>query len=93
MQQHDVAVLEHGGAGGAGRVRVGVGQQALGHAHRDVRDAAGFDQGADGVVGLGVGGTFAEDDRGGGWADVQQVEGALDRVRGGELAGCGVDDA
>ena len=42
---------------------MGVGQQALGHAHRDVGDATLFDKGTNVVVGLRVGGALAEDDQ------------------------------
>ena len=50
-----------------------VGQEALGHAHRQERYAALFDQGADLVVGLRVCRAFAENDQGALGA-LQQIE-------------------
>ena len=77
-QHHDVAVLQHGRARRAGALRMRVGQQALGHAHRQERNAALLDQRADRVVGLRVGGALAEDDQRTLGA-LQHVERALDR--------------
>ena len=65
-------------------------QQALGHAHRQERDAARLDKLADRVVGLGVGGALAENDQRPLRA-LKHVERALDRVRRRKLRGCGVD--
>src|SRR5476651_2096930 len=60
---HDVGVLQYRRACGTRALRMGVGQQALGHAHRQERDAALFDQRLDRLVGLRVGSTLAEDDQ------------------------------
>ena len=83
-QQHHVRVLQRRGARGTGRERVGVGQEALGHAHRHVGDAAGLHQRPDRVVGLRVGGALAEHDQrpAGGF---QNRERPLDRLGGGAL--------
>ena len=62
-QHHDVGVLQHRRARGARALRMGVGQQALGHAHRQERNAALLDQRADRVIGLRVGRAFAENDQ------------------------------
>ena len=56
-----------------------VGQQSLGHAHRQERRAALLDEGADRVVGLGVGGALAEDDERTLCA-LEHIERALDRI-------------
>ncbi len=90
-QHDDVAILQHGRARRAGALRVRVGQQALAHAHRQERDAALFDEGADRVVGLRVGGALAEDDQGTLRA-LEHVERALDRLRRRDLGGSRVDD-
>ena len=63
-QQHDVGLLQGRRARRARRLRVRVGQEAFGHAHRHVRDAGLLDQGADVPVGLRVGRALAEDDQG-----------------------------
>ena len=62
-EHHHVGPLQRQRAGGRRRLRVVVGQQALGHRHRHVRDAGGLDELADLLVGLGVGGTLAEHDQ------------------------------
>ena len=87
---HDVGVLQHRRARGTGALRMGVGQQALGHAHRQERHAALLDQRLDRVVGLGVGGALAEDDQRPLGA-LQHVERALDRGGRGNLRRRGVD--
>ena len=69
---------------------MGVGQQALGHAHRQERNAALLDQAADRVVGLRIGRALAEDDQRTLCA-FEHVERALDRVGGGDLRGGRVD--
>ena len=58
---------------------MGVGQQALGHAHRQERNAALFHQRAEFVVGLRIGGALAEDDQRT-FCTFQHIERALDRI-------------
>ena len=87
----DVGVLEHRRARRARALRMRVGQQALGHAHRQERNAALFDEGADRVVGLRVGGALAEDDQRALGA-LEHVERALDRGRRRDLRRRRVDD-
>ena len=58
---------------------MGVGQQALGHAHRQEGNAALFDQRADVVVGLRIGRALAEDDQRA-FGAFQHIERALDRI-------------
>ena len=67
-----------------------VGQQALGHAHRQERRAALLDEILDGLVGLRIGRALAEDDQRTLGA-FEHIERALDGGRGGDLRGCGVD--
>ena len=50
-----------------------VGQKALGHAHRQKRDAALFDQGADLIVGLRIRRAFAQNNQGAP-GTLQQIE-------------------
>ena len=66
------------------------GRQALGHAHRQERNAALLDQAADRVVGLRIGRALAEDDQRTLCA-FQHVERALDRGGGGDLGRRRVD--
>ena len=68
----------------------GVGQQALGHAHGQERNAALLDEALIVVVGLRVGRALAEDDQRTLCA-LEHVERALDRGRGGDLRRRGVD--
>ncbi len=74
-----------------GALRMGVGQQALGHAHRQERNAAFFDKAADRVVGLRIGRAFAENDQRALGA-FEHVERALDGVRRRNLRRRRVDD-
>ena len=67
-----------------------VGQQALGHAHRQERNAALLNQRADLVIGLRIGGALAENDQRTLGA-LQHVERALDRSGGGDLRRSRVD--
>ena len=90
-QQHDIGILQHHRARRARRLRMRVRQQTLGHAHRQVRNAALLDQGADLLIGLRVGRTLAEDDQGA-LGSLQHVERALDRGWGGKLGRRRVDD-
>ena len=83
-QHHDVGLRQHRRARRAGALRMGVGQQALGHAHRQERHAALLDEAADRVVGLGVGRALAEDDQRALGA-LEHIERALDRGRCGYL--------
>ena len=69
---------------------MGVGQQSLGHAHRQERNAALLDQALDRVIGLRVGGALAEDDKRTLCA-LEHVERALDRGWCGKLRRRGVD--
>src|SRR5215510_310081 len=54
-QHPTVEILQHGGAGRTGALRMGVRQQALGHAHGQERHAALLDEVFDFLVGLCVG--------------------------------------
>src|SRR5215469_795059 len=63
-QHHDVGILEHGRARRAGALWMGIRQQAFGHAHRQERNAGFFDERADLIVGLCIGGALAENDQG-----------------------------
>ena len=83
-QHDDVGVLQHGRARRARALRMRVGQQALGHAHRQERNAALLDERADRVVGLRVGRALAEDDQRPLGA-LEHIERALDRIRRGNL--------
>ena len=68
-----------------------VGQQAFGHAHSQIGNAAFFDEIADLLVGLRICSTFAEDDE---WALClfQNVQCALYGFRRGQLAWRRVND-
>ncbi len=68
-----------------------VGQQSLGHAHRQERYAAFFDKDADLVVGLRVCRAFTENNQGAPGA-LQEIERARDSGRVGKLGRVGVDD-
>ena len=70
---------------------MGIGQQSLGHAHRQERNAAGLDQRADIVVGLRIGCALAENDQRTFGAS-QHIERALDRRIRGDLRRRRVDD-
>ncbi len=83
-QHHDVGILQHGRARRARALRMQVGQQALGHAHRQERRAALFDEVLDCVIGLRVGRALAEDDEGT-FGVPEHVERALDRSRSRDL--------
>ncbi len=89
-QHHDIGLRQHRGARRARALRVRVGQQALGHAHRQERHAAFFDELTDRIVGLRIGRALAEDDQRTLRA-CQYIERALDRVRRGNLRRRGVD--
>ena len=67
-----------------------VGQETLGHAHRQERRAALFDEFADVVIGLRVGRALAEDDQRT-LCSLEHVERALDGGRRGDLGGSGID--
>ncbi len=68
-----------------------VGQKALGHAHRQERRAALFNQSADRIVGLRISGAFAEDDQRPLGA-LEHVERALDGIGSRNLSRRRVDD-
>src|SRR6266550_3549366 len=61
-QHHDVGFGQHVRSCGGCRLLVRVGQQALGHGHREVGNARPFHQRADIRIGLGVRGALAKDD-------------------------------
>ncbi|SPC14616.1 hypothetical protein CT19431_MP100198 [Cupriavidus taiwanensis] len=84
-QHHHVGFRQHIRARGRGRLRMRIGQQALGHRHRQVRNAGLLDQRADIGVGAGVRGALAQQDQRAPGA-LQQRDGAVDRVRCGQLA-------
>ena len=90
-QHHDVGILQHGRARRARALRMRVGQQALGHAHRQERHAALLDQRADRVVGLRIGRALAEDDQRPLGA-LEHIERALDRGRRRNLRRRRIDD-
>jgi hypothetical protein len=62
-QHHDIGLLQHVGARGGRRQCMVVGQQALGHRHRQVGNAGLLDQRTDVGIGAGVGCPFAEQDQ------------------------------
>src|SRR5215472_14566863 len=70
---------------------MGVRQQALGHAHRQERNAGFFDERADLIVGLGIGGALAENDQ---WTlgVFEYVERALDGRGCRDLRRRGIND-
>ena len=78
------ALGQHEGARGRRAQLVRVGQQALGHRHRQVGNAGLFDQSLDVGIGLRVGGALAENDQRF-LGRTKQIERALDRVRRGNL--------
>src|SRR5581483_7797431 len=90
-QHHDVGIGQDRGARGAGALRMRVGQDALGHAHRQEGNAALLDQVADYVVGLRISGAFTEYDE---WAlgALQDVKRALDGGWSGNLRRRRIDD-
>ena len=58
--------MAEGGAAGRGGVQwTRVGHAAFAHGRGEEGEVGGGDEGADGVLGAGVGGAFAEDDEGG----------------------------
>src|SRR5581483_7211194 len=87
---HHVRILEHGRARGARALRMRVGQQALGHAHRQERHARLLDEALDRLVGLRVGRALAEDDQRLPGA-LQDVERALHGGGRGDLRRRGID--
>jgi hypothetical protein len=90
-QHHDVGLFQHRRARRARALRMRVGQQALGHAHRQERNAALFDERADRVVGLRVGRALAENDQRALGA-LEHIERALDGGRSGKLRRRRIDD-
>ncbi len=89
-QHHDVGILQHRRARRARALRMGVGQQSLGHAHGEERNAALLDQALDCVIGLGVGRALAEDDQRT-LCVPEDIERAFDRRGRGYLRRRGVD--
>ena len=90
-QHDDVGVFQHRRARRARTLRMRVGQQPLAHAHRQERNAALLDQGADRVIGLRIGRALAEDDQRALGA-LQDIKRALDGGRRGNLSRRRVDD-
>ncbi len=90
-QHHDVGILQHRRARRARALRMRVGQKPLGHAHRQERRAALFDQSADRIVGLRIGGALAEDDQRALGA-FEHIERALDGIGSRNLSRRRVDD-
>src|SRR5262245_27607079 len=90
-QHDDVGILQHGRARRTRRLRVRIGQEALGHAHGQERNAGLFDERADRVIGLRVGRALAEDDQGT-FGALEDIERTLHGGRGGNLGGRRVDD-
>ena len=90
-QHDDVGFRQHVRARRGGGLLVRVGQQALGHRHRQVGDAGLFHQRANVRIGLRVRRALAEDDERTLRA-LEQVERALDRVRRRDLARRRIDD-
>ena len=69
-----------------------IGQQALGHRHRQERNPGGLDEFPNHVVGLGIRGALAEHDQRS-LRLSQHAQRAIDRVRRRQLSGGGVNDA
>jgi hypothetical protein len=90
-QHDDVGFLEDEGAGRGCRLGMGIGQQALRHAHGQIGNAGLLDQCTDIGVGLGVGGALTQDDQGFLGA-LQQSKRAIDGLERGDLARRRVDD-
>ena len=90
-EHDDIGFRQHVRACRRCRLLVRVGQQALGHRHRQVRDAGLLDQRADVGIGLRVGRALAEDDQGLAGA-LEQIERALHGIGRGNLLRRGVDD-
>ncbi len=89
-QHDDVGFLQHRRAGSTSALRMGVGEQALGHAHRQERHAALLDKALDLLVGLRVGRALAENDERT-FCALEHVERALDRSGRGDLRGRRID--
>ena len=64
-QENNIGAVEGGAAGGGGVQWTRVGHDAFAHGRGEEREVGGGDKLADGVLGPGVGGAFAEDDEGG----------------------------
>ena len=90
-QHHDIGVADRIGAGGGGRLRMVVGQEALGHRHRQERNAGRLDKRADLLVRPRIGGALAED-RERALGVRQQFERARDRFRRRGLRRRRIDD-
>ena len=90
-QHHDIGVADRIGAGGGGRLRMVVGQEALGHRHRQERDARRLDKRADLLVRPRIGRALAEDHQRA-LGIRQQFDGARDRLRRRRLRRRRVDD-
>ena len=90
-QHDDVGILQHRRSGRARALRMRVRQEALAHTHRQERNGALFDEAADFVIGLRIGGALAEDDQRTLGA-LQHVQRALDRCRRRNLRRRRIDD-
>ena len=62
-QHHHVRAGQRKRSCGRDGLRVGVGQQPLGHRHRQIRNAGGFHELSNHIVGLSICRAFAEDDQ------------------------------
>jgi hypothetical protein len=67
-----------------------VGQKTLGHAHRQKRNAALFDEGADLIIGLRICRAFAQNNQRAP-GTLQEIERTPDGGRSGNLGRCRVD--
>jgi len=90
-QHDDVGLTDCEGAGGGGRLRVIVGQEAFGHRHWQIGYAGCLDERSNVFVCLSIGRPFAQDDEGTLGA-CQQVERAFDRFRRRDLRWRRIDD-
>jgi hypothetical protein len=90
-QHHHIGPGQRQRPGRRHRLRMIIGQQSLGHRHRQERDPGRLHERPDLLIGLGVGGALAEHDQRP-LGPLQQAEGAVDSLRRGQLPGRGVGD-
>jgi hypothetical protein len=60
---HHISFFQHKRARRTGRKFMCIRQQTLGHAHREIGNTTGFNEFSHHIVGLGISGTFTEDDQ------------------------------